>query len=617
MRLPVYDKPRIIQCAEDHPKHIALPRGLLGDVESLLLQLKIKPVLHDERHAGTSLQLVFKGELRPEQLAAGKAMLAHDTGVLAATTAFGKTVLAAWLIAQRGVNTLVLVHRQQLLKQWVERLSEFLGIPIKEIGQIGGGRKQATGKIDVAIIQSLSRKGVVHDLVANYGHIVVDECHHLSAHSFELVARRAKARFVTGLSATVTRKDGHHPIIFMQCGPVRYRVSAKEQAAARPFKHSVVVRPTNFHASETSEEDSRFQFHALYQSLITDTARNQLICGDVLEAVRSGRKPLVLTERTEHLEVLAGLVSAQVSNVVTLQGGMGKKELRNALDQLNTIPEKDACVLIATGKFVGEGFDHPRLDTLFITLPISWRGTVAQYVGRLHRLHEHKCEVQVYDYADLNVPMLARMFDRRCEGYEAVGYTIQLPGSAVPGWPAEVPLPVHPQWKRDYARSVRRLVVDGVDVPLADLFLHATAKVLSTPDGYARARSATEAFLYRRLETLPLSGGRFRLNARIPIPFDDQGEMEIDLLNSEVRLVVELDGPQHLADPEAYRRDRRKDWLLQENGYLVLRFLTEDVVKRLDNVLDTIALALTKRNRDLGMNACEGEVRNELGRNRL
>jgi superfamily II DNA or RNA helicase/very-short-patch-repair endonuclease len=595
MRLPVYDKPRIIQCAEDHPKHIALPRGLLGDVEAMLRQLKVKPVLRDERFAGTPLQLSFKGELRPEQLAAAKVMLTHETGVLAATTAFGKTVLAAWLIAQRGVNTLVLVHRQQLLKQWVERLSHFLDLPTKEIGQIGSGRKQVTGQVDVAIIQSLVRKGVVNDLVANYGHLVVDECHHLSAHSFELVARRAKARFVTGLSATLTRKDGHHPIIFMQCGPIRYRVNAKEQAAARPFSHCVIVRPTNFHMAEPAEENSRFQFHALYQSLVADSARNQLIRQDVLDVVRAGRKPLVLTERTEHLDQLAGLLHAHIPHVITLKGGMGKKELRNALDQLNTLSEQDACVLIATGKFVGEGFDHPRLDTLFITLPISWRGTVAQYVGRLHRLHEHKHEVRVYDYADLNVPMLARMFDRRCEGYKSVGYAIQLPGSAVPGWPAEVPLPVDPEWKRDYAASVRRLVMDGADVPLADLFLHAAAKLVSTPEGYARARSATEAFLYRRLQTLPLTAGRFRLNAPLPIQFNDRGEMEIDLLDTEARLAIELDGPQHLAEPDAYRRDRRKDFLLQENGYLVLRFLAEDVAKRLSSVLDTVTHALAGR----------------------
>jgi len=274
---------------------------------------------------------------------------------------------------------------------------------------------------------------------------------------------------------------------------------------------------------------------------------------------------------------------------------MGKKELRKALEQLNALSEEDASVLLATGKFIGEGFDHPRLDTLFITLPVSWRGTVAQYVGRLHRLHEGKREVRVYDYADLNVAMLARMFDRRCEGYEAVGYTIQLPGSAVPGWPAEVPLPIDPEWKRDYASSVRRLIIDGVDVPLADLFVHAAAKIVSTPDGYARARSATEAFLYRRLQTLPLTAGRFRLNARLPIRFNDHGEMEVDLLDTEARLAIELDGPQHLADFDAYRRDRRKDLLLQENGYLVLRFLAEDVGTRLSSILDTVTHALAGR----------------------
>jgi superfamily II DNA or RNA helicase/very-short-patch-repair endonuclease len=597
MRLPVYDKPRIIQCAEDHLNHIGLPRGLLGDVEALLEHLKIDPVERDERFAGTPIRLGFQGELRPEQLQAAKAMLAHETGVLAATTAFGKTVIGAWLIAQRGVSTLILVHRQQLLQQWVERLSTFLGVPPKEIGQIGGGRKKITGAIDVAIMQSLVRKGVVNDLVANYGHLLVDECHHLSARSFELVARRAKARYVTGLSATVTRKDGHHPIIFMQCGPVRFRVNAKEQAAARPFTHTVLVRPTNFRMAEPPESDARLEFQALYQSLVEDGARNQLICTDVLEVVRAGRKPLVLTERTEHLDQLAEMLKLHIPNVITLKGGMGKKELRKALDQLTTIPEQDPCALIATGKFIGEGFDHPRLDTLFVTLPVSWRGTIAQYVGRLHRLHDGKREVRVYDYADLNVAMLSRMFDRRCEGYEAVGYVIQLPGSAVPDWPTEVPLPVSPEWKRDYAASVRRLVSDGVDVPLADLFLHASSSFSPTAEGVARARSATEAFLYGRLQTLSETVGRFKLNTRLPIPFDGAGEMEVDLLDAESRLAIELDGPHHLSDAEAYRRDRRKDFLLQENGYFVLRFLAEDVGKRLDYVLDTVTHVLTARRR--------------------
>jgi very-short-patch-repair endonuclease len=232
---------------------------------------------------------------------------------------------------------------------------------------------------------------------------------------------------------------------------------------------------------------------------------------------------------------------------------------------------------------------------LFLTLPVSWRGTIAQYAGRLHRLHDGKREVRVYDYADLNVPMLARMFDRRCRGYEAVGYTILLPASAVPGWPAEVPLPVDPQWKSDYAASVRRLVRDGVDPPLANLFVHVAREPAADAEGAGRARSATEAFLYRRLETLEATRGRFRLNAPLPIPFDGWGQMEVDLLDEEARLAIELDGGQHLADAEAYRRDRRKDQLLQENGYFVLRFLAEDAGKNLDLVLDTILRAMAHR----------------------
>jgi len=238
------------------------------------------------------------------------------------------------------------------------------------------------------------------------------------------------------------------------------------------------------------------------------------------------------------------------------------------------------------------------LDTLFLTLPVSWRGTIAQYVGRLHRLHDRKLKVRVYDYADLNVPMLARMFDRRCRGYEAVGYKILLPASAVPGWPADVPLPVDPDWKKHYAASVQRLVRDGVDTPLANLFFNAARSVLPNAEGANRARSATEAFLYRRLETLPDTAGRFRLNVELPIAFDGWGRMEVDLLCADARVVVEVDGAQHLADTDAYRRDRRKNLLLQENGYFVLRFLAEDVSHHLDQVLEAILRTLSHRRRE-------------------
>jgi len=226
---------------------------------------------------------------------------------------------------------------------------------------------------------------------------------------------------------------------------------------------------------------------------------------------------------------------------------------------------------------------------------VSWRGTIAQYVGRLHRRHDRKREVRVYDYADLDVPILARMFDRRCRGYEAVGYTLVVPASAIPGWPADIPLPADPQWKRDYAASVKRLIRDGVDAQLGSLFVNVARIPAPGAEGADRARSATEAFVYRRLETLPTTRGRFRLNAELPIPFDSWSRMEVDLLCSDARIAIELDGAQHLESAEAYRRDRRKDQLLQEHGYFVLRFLAEDVGKNLETVLDTIQRALVSR----------------------
>lgn len=593
MRLPTHDKPQIIGCAEDHPRHLALPRGCLEEVQDVLSELKTEVTVRDERFAGEPLDLEFCGQLRPAQQTAARKMLSRETGVLSATTAFGKTVVAAWLIAQRGVNALVLVHRRQLIDQWIERLSSFLSGPGNSIGRIGGGKSKPTGKLDVATIQSLVRKGSVKDCVAEYGHLIIDECHHLPARNFELVARRAKAKYVAGLSATVTRKDGHHPIIWMQCGPLRHHVDAKAEAATRPFEHTVHVHPTSFRPVTAADPDRRMQVHQLYQELVADEQRNRNICDEVIRSVRAGRSPLVLTERRRHLETLAALLTPHIQHVIILHGGAGRRETRETAERLAEIPQQEERVLLATGRYVGEGFDDSRLDTLFLTLPVAWQGTIAQYVGRLHRLHDGKSNVRVYDYADLNVPVLARMFDRRCAGYEAVGYTVMLPGSAVPGWPLEVPLPVDASWKHEYAASVRRLASDGVDAPLAKLFAHVARDVSSESQGIERARSATEAFFYRRLETLPETAGRFRLNAELSIPFDGWGKMEVDFLYPEARLVIELDGDQHLGNADAYRRDRRKDTLLQEHGYFVLRFLATDVGVQLDRVLDAVLRALS------------------------
>jgi len=273
----------------------------------------------------------------------------------------------------------------------------------------------------VALIQSLCRKGVVDDVVADYGHLIIDECHHISAQSFEQVARACKARYVTGLSATVIRKDGHHPIIFMQCGPVRCRVDARRQAAVRPFDQRVIVRQTAFRLGG-SDADRQPTIHELLAAMIRDEARNALIVDDVLQALAAGRSPVVITERRAHLGLLADHLRPLVRHLVAFHGGMGVRQQRAVAEELASIPEGEERLLIATGRYLGEGFDDARLDTLFLTMPISWRGTLAQYAGRLHREHDQKTQVVIYDYADLEVPMLARMHGRRLQGYRAIGY---------------------------------------------------------------------------------------------------------------------------------------------------------------------------------------------------
>jgi len=425
MRLSTFDKPRIIGCAEDFPNHIGLPRGCLDDVIELLQHHKIKLEITDERFSGKPIDVQFQGELRPAQQDAAKTLLSSDIGVLSAPTGFGKTVIAAHMISERKTNTLVLVHRKQLLHQWITQLTNFLNLSTSQIGHIGGGKRKPTGEIDIATIQSLWRKNVVNDIVGEYGYLIVDECHHISAWSFESVVRQSKAKYVTGLSATVTRKDGHHPIIFMQCGTVRHRVDERVQAQTRPFSHKAIVRKTNFTLPKQIQDDEKLPIHKIYSALMNDKQRNKLIIADVLKVIGEKRSPVVLTERRQHLEYLADKLSAKVLNVIVMKGGMGAKQTRLLKEQLASISEDDERVILATGRYLGEGFDDARLDTLFLTLPISWKGTLTQYAGRLHRQHYMKKEVLVYDYVDGEVPVLARMFEKRRWGYKAIGYEIE------------------------------------------------------------------------------------------------------------------------------------------------------------------------------------------------
>lgn len=417
MRMSVWDKPRIIGCAENFPRHIALPRGCFDAARDLLVDNGIRLDLRDERHAGTTIAVGFSGTLRPDQEAAVAAMLDHDAGVLCAPTAFGKTVTAAAIIARRGVNTLVLVHRTELLKQWQVRLAAFLDVGKDVIGVIGGGKNKPTGQIDIAVMQSLSRQGEVDSLVESYGQVIVDECHHVGAASFDAILRRAKAKHVVGLTATPIRRDGQQPIIFMQCGPIRHK-------AAQPLDapHDLAVTPQFIESPIALPAEAGIQ--DVFRHLAQDAARTAAIASAITDAFRQGRKVLALTERTEHIDAIRTALADQVPEPFVLHGRMSKKQRAALIAALDALSPDAPRVLLATGKLVGEGFDHPPLDTLVLAMPVSWKGTLQQYAGRLHREHVSKTDVRIIDFVDTGHPALLRMWDKRQRGYRTMGYRI-------------------------------------------------------------------------------------------------------------------------------------------------------------------------------------------------
>jgi superfamily II DNA or RNA helicase len=418
MRLSTATTPRVIACAEELPEFVSLPRGCQSELETLLRDSGVSLEIEDRRVGGEHLGLQFHGKLTSVQRSAAEALCAHDIGMFVAPPGVGKTVVGTFLVATRACSTLILVHRQPLLDQWVAQLSLFLGIGPQEIGQIGAGKKTANGQLDVAMVQSLVRKDSVSDLVAGYGQVIVDECHHLPAVSFERVLSDVKARYIVGLTATPHRRDGHHPIAAMQLGPVRFSVNPKSHAARRPFAHKLIVRETSFKIS--GKESPGIQ--ALYAALAVDSRRNQLILNDVVGALEERRSPILLTERKDHLEYFSAQLAKLAKHVVVLQGGMSAATRRETMQQFVCIPDSEERIVIATGRYIGEGFDDARLDTLFLALPISWKGTLTQYAGRLHRLHPAKREVRIVDYVDRDVPVLWRMFQKRLRGYRSLGY---------------------------------------------------------------------------------------------------------------------------------------------------------------------------------------------------
>jgi superfamily II DNA or RNA helicase len=444
MRMSTYNKPRIISCSEEKNQYLCLPRGCKDDLDKLFTDLKIPVNYIDNTNSGRSINIEFTGVLRKEQSESLDTLLENETGVLCATTAFGKTVVAIGLIAARKVNTLILVDRTSLVAQWKKRLHDFLTINekiswnIKQksvnkvqdiVGQIGSGKDTANGIIDIALIQSLNRCGEIKDCVKNYGMIIVDECHHVSAFSFEQVLKTATAKYVYGLTATPIRKDGHHPIIFMQCGSIRYKDDVLEQTLKRPFDHFVIPRFTSL-KSPLSKDDINLSINDLYNEIVTNESRNQMITADVISCFESGRNCLVLTERTEHAYKLANALKEKLPGVMVLTGSMKRAERLSIIEQIAQMPYERQIILVATGRYIGEGFDEPRLDTLFLTMPISWKGTLQQYAGRLHRLHDKKYEVQIFDYIDISVKMLEKMYQKRLNGYASIGYKVKGSGVA-------------------------------------------------------------------------------------------------------------------------------------------------------------------------------------------
>ena len=423
--MPIFYKttPRIISCFEDDERFLKLPRGCIDKVSEIYKKSNVNLIIKDTRENGIRTDYKFDGKLNNKQEKAMKELLKHDVGVLCATTGFGKTVVGAKIISELKTNTLVIVNRNNLLEQWKERLSYFLNINKKEIGQIGSGKEKPNGKLDVASFQSLFKKDNLEELVKDYGLVIVDECHHAAAYSFEKVLKAVRSKHVYGLTATPTRKDGWHKIIYMQCGDIRVRVSHRELKQNKEMEHTVIVKKTNYKYIPTEEKD-KIQISEILNDMCHNIFRNSMIIEDINKCILEGRVPIVLTERVEHLKVLKENLENLNVPVVAYKGNMGKKKTKEIQDVIDEADKNNKPrIILATSSSIGEGFDDSRLDTLFLTMPVSWKGRIIQYVGRLHREHEDKEKVIVYDYLD-NMKVLEKMYNRRLKGYKIAGYEI-------------------------------------------------------------------------------------------------------------------------------------------------------------------------------------------------
>ena len=419
LRLSTFRTPRFITCYEEDASHLHLPRGLWEALHEVVQKAGSTLSLTDLRRLPNPLALKFHGTLTPLQAQAVRVMLAHDHGVLVAPPGVGKTVMACSIAVQRNLPVLILVHRQPLLDQWRVHVTNLLGLSSKEIGQIGSGKDRRTHLVDLAMIQTLKDVDDPEAFFAGYGLLIVDECHHLPAFSFESCVKRAPIRYVLGLTATPYRRDGLQDLIVMQCGPVRHTISGRQTGAHTDLTLELVVRETDVIASTTDE----LPIQEVFRALVNDATRTQIISDDVLAALSQGRRCLVLSERKEHCRSLAERFSAQGKTPFILDGGLRKKAREAIFEAVHNRPAGEDLLLIATGQYLGEGFDCPQIDTLFLTFPVSFKGKLVQYVGRLMRSHEGKRVVRVYDYADVHIPVLKKMYEKRRKTYETLGFS--------------------------------------------------------------------------------------------------------------------------------------------------------------------------------------------------
>ena len=420
-RMSVRDVPMVIDCSKEDEKYIKLPRGTLEYLMVLCNKNHVKTNIKDIRNNGKKIDIKFNGTLRDDQNIALNDMLKYETGILEAPTGFGKTVTCCKLIAERSVNTLIIVFSLQLIKQWEERLKFFLNID--DVGQVGGGKNKVTNRVDIASIKTIYNNGKFNDIVKNYGMIIIDECHHSSAYTYESALNTVNAKYVYGVSATPEKENGHTPIINMQCGNIRYKVDLKE--FNKKLNLSMKVYPKKLHLNFVDKSITDYSLNEIYNFISKDVIRNGIVIKDIEKEFNEGKNILVLTERIEHLEYLNERLSKLTKNIFIYRGGLGKKVLKK-YDELNSnlTQNKENKIIIATSSCIGEGFDDSSLEVLFLTMPISGINRIIQYTGRLHRTNENKKEIIVYDYIDDNFLQTRNMFLKRKKTYEKMGYEI-------------------------------------------------------------------------------------------------------------------------------------------------------------------------------------------------